>query len=531
MREGAPPTAEADDRAESEAGESSHEAGNGPLTAGTAAPRGRRRGRRVAPGKVSRAQRLGGGGQLPHRERLEASFGRDLSGIEAHSDAESLEAAADIDAEAYATGDHVVVPPDAGPGLVAHEVAHVMQQQDGVQAKGGLDGGAGDPLERQADAVGAAVESGESVAHHFAGGNGARASGAAVQRREKPGAATKPPAPDPAAEAEATLQRQRDQMQAGLQLVTARWQPAAGSLLQPVDKPEQPPPVGRFRQAAHELMLVDRTDAAPVRAVMKGPGREAYARALAEAENHLAYDVPHLEALRAGIEQICQGMDLRPIRTRLIAHHALLSPSGRRALVSVRSLGDETLAAYVAGPAQSHGELEAGRDPTVKGADRRVSCERLLAMMRTGAPPIDETAVEAPAPVPPGPQIDPEVQKQADQLRAAIAAAVKKAAPASSGGAPAALASHDLVALYQAIEVAGDPARDSGVGRQRRGRPAGHAARRHPGQSRPRQARPGRAAPSAVREGAHGRRGAAAARRQDAVVGDRGHAREAQAAG
>src|SRR5262245_41880150 len=65
---------------------------------------------------------------LPHRDRLESAFGRDLSGISAHTSPEALHSASALGGQAYASGSHVVVPASASVGLVAHEVAHVLQQ-------------------------------------------------------------------------------------------------------------------------------------------------------------------------------------------------------------------------------------------------------------------------------------------------------------------------------------------------------------------------------------------------------------------
>ncbi|MEO8841913.1 MAG: hypothetical protein ABI704_10110 [Kofleriaceae bacterium] len=72
----------------------------------------------------------------------------------------------------------------------AHEAAHVVQQQAGVQLKGGIDGGKGDPYEQHADAVADSVVRGESAEGLLdtmgSGklGSAAPASGA-VQRKEQ----------------------------------------------------------------------------------------------------------------------------------------------------------------------------------------------------------------------------------------------------------------------------------------------------------------------------------------------------------
>jgi hypothetical protein len=124
---------------------------------------------------------------LPYREELEASMGRDLSGVQAHVGGAAEDAAHAAGAEALATGAHVVLPDNASRFTVAHEVAHVFQQQDGVQLQGGV-GASGDRYEQHADEVAAAVVAGEPTGHLLggagAGGAGAPA-GAAVQRFDR----------------------------------------------------------------------------------------------------------------------------------------------------------------------------------------------------------------------------------------------------------------------------------------------------------------------------------------------------------
>lgn len=107
----------------------------------------------------------GAGTSLPHLARLQRSFaGHELGHIRAFTGVAASAAAADIGAQAYAFGDRIAFA-DRCPSVqvVAHEVTHTLQQRGGVQLKGGV-GAAGDPYERQADAVGAAVARGESVA-------------------------------------------------------------------------------------------------------------------------------------------------------------------------------------------------------------------------------------------------------------------------------------------------------------------------------------------------------------------------------
>jgi hypothetical protein len=105
----------------------------------------------------------GAGNPLPHRESIQAAFGRhDVANIEAHVGGEASHAAADIGAQAFASGDHVAFtgPPDLH--TAAHEAAHVIQQRGGVQLLGGV-GRAGDTYEQHADAVADRVVQGQSA--------------------------------------------------------------------------------------------------------------------------------------------------------------------------------------------------------------------------------------------------------------------------------------------------------------------------------------------------------------------------------
>ncbi len=119
---------------------------------------------------------------LPHADTIQRAFGRhDISGIQAHAGADAAANAQAIGAEAYATGDHVVLGAGAGLHTVAHEAAHVVQQRGGVQLKAGI-GDASDTYEQHADAVANAVVAGRSaepLLDTMAGGGATRA----VQRK------------------------------------------------------------------------------------------------------------------------------------------------------------------------------------------------------------------------------------------------------------------------------------------------------------------------------------------------------------
>ena len=97
------------------------------------------------------------------RARMEPLFGYDFSQVRVHDDAQAAESAAEIRARAYAAGPHIVFGrgahapgTSAGTMLIAHELAHVVQQ--GGRA-------AGDPGSL---AIGDTRDSAESSAHHAA---------------------------------------------------------------------------------------------------------------------------------------------------------------------------------------------------------------------------------------------------------------------------------------------------------------------------------------------------------------------------
>jgi hypothetical protein len=107
----------------------------------------------------------GAGAPLPYLTELKASFGRHagaLDGATAHVGGAAGEAAGAIGARAYATGDRLGFESAPDRALIAHEAAHIVQQQAGVHRKAEL-GDETDELERNADDVGAAFAAGDSV--------------------------------------------------------------------------------------------------------------------------------------------------------------------------------------------------------------------------------------------------------------------------------------------------------------------------------------------------------------------------------
>jgi Domain of unknown function (DUF4157) len=120
---------------------------------------------------------LGGGTALPPQvlAEMESRFGQSFADVRIHDDSRAHASAAGLQAKAYTHGQHIVFgahrfSPHAGEGkrLMAHELAHVVQQRRGGPAPA-LDAGAAH--EHAADAAAAAVVGGKgSVA--VAGGTG-----------------------------------------------------------------------------------------------------------------------------------------------------------------------------------------------------------------------------------------------------------------------------------------------------------------------------------------------------------------------
>lgn len=101
----------------------------------------------------------------PTKDHMESLFSHDLSDVRIHRDDQAAESAAMLGAEAYTVGNDVVIGREAGAAnspqgrqLLAHELAHVVQQQG--------DGNAlpGEHHERQAQQAAAKVAVGEQAA-------------------------------------------------------------------------------------------------------------------------------------------------------------------------------------------------------------------------------------------------------------------------------------------------------------------------------------------------------------------------------
>jgi hypothetical protein len=122
---------------------------------------------------------------LPYAHTIGRLFGRhDVASIQAHQGPEAVASAQAMGAQAYATGNHVVLGATPDLHTVAHEAAHVVQQRGGVQLQGGV-GKAGDAYERHADADAVAdrVVAGQSAEALLDAGAASSSVSHAVQRK------------------------------------------------------------------------------------------------------------------------------------------------------------------------------------------------------------------------------------------------------------------------------------------------------------------------------------------------------------
>ncbi len=101
------------------------------------------------------------------RERFEPRFRADFSGVRLHRGADAAASAEALSARAYTVGPDIVFgagayAPEtpAGARLLAHELAHTVQQRNARATPDPAVGAAGDAYERQADAAAAAATSG-----------------------------------------------------------------------------------------------------------------------------------------------------------------------------------------------------------------------------------------------------------------------------------------------------------------------------------------------------------------------------------
>jgi hypothetical protein len=117
-----------------------------------------------------------------------ARLGHDFSGVRVHTDGRAAESARAVDAAAYTVGNHVVLGHDdmdltnaTDRYLIAHELAHVAQQEPGMGRAQSLALGArSDAVEDHADGAARTVASGGRAVVH------GRSSGAVLRRAGTP---------------------------------------------------------------------------------------------------------------------------------------------------------------------------------------------------------------------------------------------------------------------------------------------------------------------------------------------------------
>jgi Domain of unknown function (DUF4157) len=119
-----------------------------------------------------------GGAPLPSstRSAMESSFGRDFGGVRVHAGPQAEGLASNMNARAFTSGSNIYFGAgqyspgtNAGRGLIAHELAHVVQQRAGRSPAGGIDT-PGDVFEREADAAASSVLAGKRPQVSLLGG-------------------------------------------------------------------------------------------------------------------------------------------------------------------------------------------------------------------------------------------------------------------------------------------------------------------------------------------------------------------------
>ena len=188
------------------------------------------------------------------RHPLEAHFGADLADVRVHTGSEAADSASKLDALAYTSGRDIYFAPgmyapasDSGRRLLAHEVAHVVQQGSGKEpsiatksSRGVKIGAPDDILETEADQAAEAFISGTPLSDEEQ--RKKREAGSAVQRfiqRQDDGGAPAPapapsdatpaPASAPAAPSVAELRQHYEAALANAR-ATGNWQDAAEKL-------------------------------------------------------------------------------------------------------------------------------------------------------------------------------------------------------------------------------------------------------------------------------------------------------------
>lgn len=121
---------------------------------------------------------------VPHRAKMEQSFGQSFGGVKAYTDEPARKATESLGAHAYAMGNQVAFnKKDPDEATVAHELTHVLQhtgQGPARKADSGGDGGIDVSGEGEAEQVEAAVAAGKPARSVWEGGAAGAEGGAAA---------------------------------------------------------------------------------------------------------------------------------------------------------------------------------------------------------------------------------------------------------------------------------------------------------------------------------------------------------------
>jgi hypothetical protein len=146
----------------------SHNGGGAPPASGNVFFKGRAGGAKTADDPEAIQSKLGAGSPLDNRSRsrMEAAFGHDFSRVRVHKDAGAAGLSAGLNARAFTVGSNIAFASGeyrpgtlVGDALIAHELAHVVQQGGATNSPMHKGGSEHNGLEEDADrsAVGAVV--------------------------------------------------------------------------------------------------------------------------------------------------------------------------------------------------------------------------------------------------------------------------------------------------------------------------------------------------------------------------------------
>ncbi|MBN1147932.1 MAG: DUF4157 domain-containing protein [Anaerolineales bacterium] len=101
---------------------------------------------------------------IPHKAEMEQAFEQDFSHVRAHTDAKAHNASIELGAEAYTLGNDIAFS-DSAPdkGIVAHELAHIVQHGTSSGAQASETTSKNAPTEREAKAAQQAIANGREL--------------------------------------------------------------------------------------------------------------------------------------------------------------------------------------------------------------------------------------------------------------------------------------------------------------------------------------------------------------------------------